>query len=86
MQAEQALCRTLDESGSLELLYEGPIHAVVARRIPTEAEALDSDGTVIHYLLHVSEGKIHELEIFREDSLPTQRRPAPEELSLLSLD
>ena len=35
---------------------------------PVEAEVVDSDGVLIHVLLHVLEGFLDELEIYREDS------------------
>ncbi len=42
--------------------------ADVARRVPIEAVAPDADGMTIHFLVHVLEGRLSELEIFREDS------------------
>jgi putative aminopeptidase FrvX len=77
--------RTIDPNGSLEFVHvEGP-SAKVVRRIPVEAEARDEDGTVIHVLVHVLDGKLNELEIYREDSGTVVRKPAPEQLRLIVL-
>ena len=59
--------------------------AEVTRRIPVEAEAEDSDGVSIHFLLHVVDGVVHELEVYREDSGPVLHRPRPEQLRPLVL-
>lgn len=42
--------------------------AEVKHRIPVEAVAEDSDGVKIHFLVHVVNGYLFELEVFREDS------------------
>ena len=44
--------------------------ANVQRRIPVEAEFEDTDGVTVHVLLHVVDGLMNELEIYREDSAP----------------
>jgi len=43
------------------------VAAHVARRVPVEAELEDVDGVTIHVLLHVVQGFLNELEVFRED-------------------
>jgi hypothetical protein len=53
---------------------EGPI-ADVIRRVPVEGESADSDGAVVHLLLHVLGGMLSELDIYREDSLAVRRIP-----------
>lgn len=60
--------------------------AHVARRIPVEAEGEDSDGVKIHFLIHVVEGYLSELEIFREDSESILKMPEVRSLKVLSLD
>jgi len=72
--------RSIDENGSLDLRSGSQTVAVVKKRIPTEGEALDSDGTVIHYLLHVVDGVMKELEIYKDDSSVVLRRPNPSEV------
>jgi hypothetical protein len=37
------------------------------RRVPVEGAAKDSDGVLIHFLVHVVAGHLPELEIYRED-------------------
>jgi len=46
------------------------VKAKVKRRIPAEAEFRDTDGVLIHILLHVIDGKVNELEIYKEDGSP----------------
>jgi hypothetical protein len=59
--------RELDADGSLELRStEGP-NAVVRHRVPVEAHMLDRDGTPIHVLLHVVDGRARELEVYKAD-------------------
>lgn len=66
-QLEKARVRMVDANGSLEFLRPFGERASVDRRVPTEAEAVDRDGIVIHVLLHVVDGRLHELEIYKED-------------------
>jgi hypothetical protein len=47
----------------------------LAVRVPAEAVAIDSDGVRIHALLHVVDGLLDELEIFREDGKPLIATP-----------
>lgn len=59
---------TLDVEGGPALKPERnapPAH--VERRVPVEAEIEDADGVTIHVLLHVLQGRLHEIEIYRED-------------------
>lgn len=60
--------------------------AEVKRRIPVEAEGVDQDGNTIHYLLHVIEGYLSELEVYREDSYCIRNLPNPDSLKLICLD
>lgn len=66
----------IDERGSLALFSagDGP-SAPVARRIATEAFYEDKDGVRVNILLHVVDGRLNELEIFRDDSQPLQSSP-----------
>ena len=69
-QVARGSARSLDANGRLEFAQsDGPL-APVVRRIPVEAEAEDQDGVVIHVLLHVVDGEMRELEVYREDSKP----------------
>jgi hypothetical protein len=59
--------REIDEDGSLELVGVSGSDAIVNNRIPIEGEMVDSDGTVVHVLLHVVNGRVNELEIYKDD-------------------
>lgn len=60
--------------------------AEVARRIPVEAEGRDADGESVHFLLHVVDGRLSEIEIYRDDGAPLSRMPDPGELEVITLD
>ena len=53
-------------------------------RIPVEAEAQDRDGTMIHYLLHVVDGWMNELEVYKDDSSRVLRQAEPEDLKVMN--
>lgn len=59
--------------------------AKVIRRIPVEAEAEDSDGATIHLLLHVVDGYMKELELYRDGVGAVKRLPAAEDLRVILL-
>lgn len=67
-QSRYVQAREIDVNGSLQFAPTDQPLADVLRRIPVEAEAEDADGVVIHILLHVLDGCISELELYREDS------------------
>jgi hypothetical protein len=78
--------RKIDGDGSLSLLAaHSAIPAEVACRIPVEAELEDVDGMTIHVLLHIMEGLMSELEIYRDDSSPVKRGIEPDDLRLIVL-
>jgi len=80
-----AVVRTIDSDGGIEIDSRSAGKAPVVRRVPVEAEGRDEDGTVIHMLLHVVDGRPAELEFFREDGLHVRRLPAPSEFELIVL-
>lgn len=84
-QAAVASARGIDHNGSLEFASSDAPPAEVVRRIPVEAKLNDSDGVTIHVLLHVVDGLVKELEVYRDDSGPVQRALAPENLRLMIL-
>jgi hypothetical protein len=59
--------------------------APVRRRIPIEGRTRDSDGTPVEVLLHVRDGYLSELEIYRVDSKPPGL-PVPDSIELWSLE
>jgi hypothetical protein len=84
-QIEAASVREVDEDGSLEFRVRTAQKAPVARRVPVEAEARDADGGNVHVLLHVVDGRVDELEFYKEDGSRVLKRPALEELRILVL-
>ncbi len=84
-QITMASVRAIDDNGSLEFAPSDGTPAKVDRRIPVEAEIDDSDGVTIHVLLHVVDGIVRELEVYRDDSGRVQRALAPGDLRLLVL-
>jgi hypothetical protein len=77
-----------EDPPSIRLVVETGVAppAKVTRRIPIEAEGTDRDGAPLHSLLHVVDGYLGELEVFREDGQPVLDLPAPAALTLFSLD
>lgn len=84
-QVAEASVREIDHNGSLEFAPSDKTPAEVARRIPVEAELDDSDVVTIHVLLHVVDGFLKELEVYRDDSGRLQRVLDPEDLRLMIL-
>jgi hypothetical protein len=79
------LVRTIDKNGGLELESQVGGKAPVMKRVPVEAEGKDEDGSIIHMLLHVDDGKPVELEFFREDTVTVKRLPPPPCFELIVL-
>jgi hypothetical protein len=80
-----ASVRQIDHNGSLEFASSDVTPAQVKYRIPVEAELKDSDGVTIHVLLHIVDGTLGELEIYRDDSGSVQRTLAPADLRITAL-
>jgi hypothetical protein len=85
-QMKKCLVRIIDEEKSLEFIVEANVKAKVKRRIPVEAEIQDADGVLIHILLHIVDGKLNELEIYKEDGSPIIEHPDPSKLNVVCLD
>jgi NAD+--asparagine ADP-ribosyltransferase len=84
-QVRNCVVKTIDREGSLAFQVRTKALAPVEKRIPVEAEAKDIDGQTVHALLHVSKGKVAELEIYREDGSPIQRLPVPQDWQVVVL-
>lgn len=85
-QARRSSVRAQDYGGVLVLAFDtsaGLPTARVKHRVPVEAQAPDADGVMIHLLLHVVDGVLTEIEIFREDSKPIRRLPRSEDLHVV---
>lgn len=67
-----------DEYNSLALSVNSPILASTEFRVPVEAEYLDADGVPICILLHVVDGRLNELEIFKADGGTIKNSPRPD--------
>ena len=85
-QMKNCLVRTIDKEKSLEFLVRSHVKAKVKKRIPVEAEVQDTDGILIHILLHVVDGKLNEHEIYKEDGSPIIERPDPSKLKVVCLE
>ena len=72
------------EDGGLTLICDTTVRAPVKTRVPTEGEYLDADGVPVHVLLHVVDGIVSELEIFKEDSSPVVDKPIPSALDVIA--
>lgn len=59
--------------------------AQVVVRVPIEATGNDADGSTFHILLHVVNGYLDEMEIFREDLKPLIGQVNAENLEILNL-
>jgi hypothetical protein len=84
-QLGEALGRPIDENGSLDLQSGLDTRAAVMKRVPTEGSATDRDGATIHYLLHVVDGAIQELEVYKDDSSKVVQHPQPEAVEVIIL-
>jgi hypothetical protein len=67
--------RSLDPNGSLEFVIFSDRRADHLRTVPVEGEALDADNIGINYLLHVVDGKIALLNIYKDDISHIVRKP-----------
>lgn len=74
----------LDEDGGLALQSVTGSQAPVKWRVPTEGECKDSDGVSVHVLLHVLDGRMHELELYKEDGSRVCRLPEARDLVLFT--
>ncbi|WP_409518520.1 DUF6984 family protein [Rhizobium laguerreae] len=74
-QLETARVSVIDAEGSLQFRVSGP-PANVQRRVPTEGYYFDTEGVdyrpAVNVLLHVVEGKLHELEVYKDDGSPIE--------------
>jgi hypothetical protein len=66
-QLQGSMVRIIDSEGSIEFLPSSVRRAAVDRRIPVEAEFRDSDGLPVYFLLHVVDGLVRELEVYKAD-------------------
>lgn len=68
--------REIDGDGCIEFSTVAAARAEVRFNIPTEGEYRDVDGITLHVQLHVMDGFIKELEVYKEDgSIPSGLPP-----------
>jgi len=82
-----AQVRQIDDSGSLRFLLRGGTPAPLPRGIAVEATYFDDgNGNEAHVniLLHVVDGKLSMLEIYKDDGSKIARDPDPAELQVFS--
>lgn len=85
-QSKGLRARSIDAEGSLELKPgEDVPRADVAQRVPVEGELKDRSGMTIHVLLHVVDGLLNELDVYRDDGGIPQRELDPKELRVFTL-
>ena len=72
--------RRIDESGSLELRVAVRQPARVVDRLPVKAVTSATAATPVHVELHVMDGLLDELHIYREDGKPVDSLPRNSEL------
>jgi hypothetical protein len=76
-QLDAARVTVVDDHGSF--WFELPPDGGPVSKMRAEAEALDEDGVGIHVLLFESEGRVKELQVYKDDDTPIRRFPkAPE--------
>jgi len=85
-QVQNATVVPIDSNGSLRFIVDSSVKAGVTKRIPVEAQHLDSDGIWVHALLHVVDGQISELEIYKDDSSPLVSDVDVNEWEILTMD
>lgn len=88
-QLESARIRWIHSSGAPALLVEvDPTSppAKVAHRVPVEGVAVDADHHPLHFLVHVIDDYLSEVEIYREDGGKLLQMPPADALRVESLE
>ncbi len=81
-QVANALVEEIDADGSVRFSITTAVRAEVLYRVAVEGWAYDSDGVSIHFLLHVVDGKVDELEVFKADGSRISKWPSGEDLEV----
>jgi hypothetical protein len=81
-QLRDAKVRCIDDDGSLAFEVSASEPAQVLTRVPVEADTEDADGSLMHVLLHVVNGYLNELELYRPDGTTVKSFPSPERLNV----
>ena len=83
-QARNVQVEEIDANGSVAFRVTSAVTAEVRYAVPVEASGDDSDGISIHFLLHVRHGRVHELEIYKDDGSPIRRWPRVDDLEVFA--
>lgn len=83
-QVNSARVEQIDSNGSLKFFVSSPTRVVTKFRIPVEGEFEDIDGTTIHVLLHVVNGIVDELEVYKDDSSAVRSMPDAKQLRIFN--
>jgi hypothetical protein len=78
----------IDDYGSISIRPAGARlenSAEPMRKVPAEAQSVDSDGVHVHFLLFVRDGWLCELQIYKDDGSPLQTTPSISDLEVLLL-
>jgi len=84
-QLNSVTAKQVFEDGTLDLQCDPSPPAPVKSRVPTEGTCVDSDGVEIHVLLHVKDGAMSELEIFKDDGSLVLNPPVARDLVLFTV-
>lgn len=81
--------KQIDDNGSLRFQVRSSVVSPIQRGPVVEARYCDSDATEINrvcvnILLHVKDGKMWMLEIYKDNSSPVLRKPRLDELELFT--
>ena len=86
LQTQIAGCKVMRicGDGTIKFKIESGNAASVTSSVPVEAVASDADGHSIHYLLHIINGYVEELEIYTDTTFDIIRIPHPDELCIMN--
>lgn len=81
-QANVAKVRLIDEEGSLRFSLPKSVvpASSITERVPVTASFEDCDGMPIYLLLHIVDGKLWELEIYKADGSQILNPPTADKL------
>ena len=83
-QLNSVTAKQVFEDGTLALQCDSAHPAPVKWPVPTEGECPDADGLTIHVLLHVVDGFMVQLQIFKYGESEIQNPPAARDLELFT--
>lgn len=74
-QVLHAVVRTIDAEGSLEFQTTSSQTIPPGGRVRVEARYRDLDEVYVNLLLHIADGKVRELEVYKDDGSPIRTAP-----------